>query len=286
MTKLNPLQLEKQRYRWRQWLYMPCNWKTALEAFNESYHADASHPQLMKWGSVRYWCNAENHCAWHGPGGARGVQARGGVGMGAVMAAEGQDPRVTVAEMQEELMRTINATTTDTLVAVSKRLVDELPPGTSAEQVSIHLMTSAARDDAARGVEWPKLDPAHMMTVGHDWHIFPNSVVLVGPTFTLCYRARPNGYDPNSCIFEVYVLERFPEGQEPKTEWVFAPEMTEEKWLKVLWQDFTNMPEVQKGMKSRGYKGARPNPVQEVGVTHFHRLLAKYMGTGAPVPIK
>jgi hypothetical protein len=46
-----------------------------------------------------------------------------------------------------------------------------------------------------------------------------------------------------------------------------------------------NMPQVQKGMKSRGYVGARPSPVQEVAVIHFHRLLSKYMGTGAPTPI-
>ena len=46
------------------------------------------------------------------------------------------------------------------------------------------------------------------------------------------------------------------------------------------------MPQVQKGMKSRGFIGARPNPVQEVAVSHFHKMLAKYMGTGAPEPIR
>jgi hypothetical protein len=283
---LNPLQLEKMRYRWRQWLYFPCNWKTALEAFNESYHTEGSHPQLMRWGSPRFWCRAENNCAWHGAGEARGVQTRGGVGLGSVMAGAGQDPRIAAAEMQEELVRTLDATTTQTIVNAAKRLMDELPSGTPAEKVGAHMMASAVRDDAARGVIWPELDPAHMMAVGHDWHIFPNSIFLVGPTFALCYRARPNGDNPNSCIFEVYVLERFPEGQEPKTEWVYEPDATEEKWKKILFQDFSNMPQVQRGMKSRGFKGGRPNPLQELGVVHFHRLLAKYMGTGAPVPIE
>jgi hypothetical protein len=45
------------------------------------------------------------------------------------------------------------------------------------------------------------------------------------------------------------------------------------------------MPEVQKGMKSRGFMGPRPNPVEELPVVHFHRVLADYMGTGAPEPI-
>jgi phenylpropionate dioxygenase-like ring-hydroxylating dioxygenase large terminal subunit len=46
---LDPYRLDKMRYRWRQWLYFPCNWKTALEAFNESYHARISHPHLNAW---------------------------------------------------------------------------------------------------------------------------------------------------------------------------------------------------------------------------------------------
>ena len=79
----------------------------------------------------------------------------------------------------------------------------------------------------------------------------------------------------------MYAIERYPEGQEPKTEWVHA-NPTEDKWLKILMQDFDNMSKVQQGVKSRGFKGPRPSPVQELGVIHFHRVLAKYMGTGAP----
>ena len=52
--------------------------------------------------------------------------------------------------------------------------------------------------------------------------------------------------------------------------------------LRTLQQDFDNMPFVQRGMKSRGFRGARPNPRQEVTVYNFHQTLAEYMGTGAP----
>ena len=125
-------------------------------------------------------------------------------------------------------------------------------------QLAPQLPGHPQEEDAARGVIWPKIDPQHYAACGHDWHLFPNTVILPGRTFALCYRARPNGYDPNSCIFEVYVLERFPDGQEPKTEWVFAPDPTEEQWRLILSQDFGNMPYVQKGMKSRGFPGPRP----------------------------
>ena len=81
-----------------------------------------------------------------------------------------------------------------------------------------------------------------------------------------------------------------PVRKEPKTEWVYQADRTEEKWLKILSQDFDNMSKVQKGkvqkgVRSRGFKGPRPSPAQEVGVIHFHRLLAQYMGTGAPQPM-
>ena len=42
------------------------------------------------------------------------------------------------------------------------------------------------------------------------------------------------------------------------------------------------MSEVQKGMKSRGFRGTLPNPHQERKITNFHRNLTNYMGTGAP----
>jgi hypothetical protein len=67
---------------------------------------------------------------------------------------------------------------------------------------------------------------------------------------------------------------------------VLEPEATEEKWRKVLSQDFHNMPKVQQGMKSRGFQGTRPSPVQELAVIQFHKVLAEYMGTGGPVPLE
>ena len=54
---------------------------------------------------------------------------------------------------------------------------------------------------------------------------------------------------------------------------------------KVLREDFQNMPEVQRGLKSSGFSVARPNPRQEATVSHFHQVLADYMGRDAPVPI-
>ncbi len=268
---LDAFEFDKMRYRWRQWLYFPCNWKTALESFIESFHVDATHPQLGQWGTNRWWCRTGGKHAWHGIGAPRGD-------------AGDLDPRVTMYELFKELWDTVG-TTTETLVEAASRAKEELPAGAAPEEVAGFVMQSAAMADAERGVFWPQMSPEHYVECGLDWHVFPNSAILPGMTYALCYRARPHGYDPNSCIFEVYIIERYPEGEEPQTEWVYEPDPTEEKWRKILSQDFQNMPEVQHGIKSRGFKGPRPSPVQEVPVIHFHRTLAEYMGTGAPEDI-
>jgi nitrite reductase/ring-hydroxylating ferredoxin subunit len=281
---LNPFELEKMRYRWRQWLYLPCNWKTAIEAFVEGYHVEGTHPQLSRWLDSHTWSRA------HGKHGAFGNIPRSGAGKAgagttSLADEEGVDPRQEAADLMAHLYDTVNASTTQTFVDASRKLLDVLPAGTPAMDVMNKMMELAYKADADRGVIWPTVDPDHFRDSGIDWHIFPNTVVLHGITFVLGYRARPNGYDPDSCIFEVYVLERYPEGQEPVTENVYQPDHTEEKWRKVLLQDFQNMPEVQRGMKSRGFPGPRPNPKQEQPVINFHRTLAEYMGTGAPRPI-
>jgi phenylpropionate dioxygenase-like ring-hydroxylating dioxygenase large terminal subunit len=125
---LDPFELEKMRYRWRQWLYFPCNWKTALEAFNESYHLDATHPQRTKWGTTKNWSKAGGKHSWHGMSRPRGEAARTGSGLaGAVRQAAGQDPRVSTAESIISIYETVNATTTQTFVDVARRLTEELP---------------------------------------------------------------------------------------------------------------------------------------------------------------
>ena len=37
------------------------------------------------------------------------------------------------------------------------------------------------------------------------------------------------------------------------------------------------MGEIQQGMKSRGFKGARPSPVQERAISNFHQTLHQYL---------
>jgi phenylpropionate dioxygenase-like ring-hydroxylating dioxygenase large terminal subunit len=282
---LNAFELDKMRYKWRQWAIYNCNWKTAIEAFMEPYHVAGTHTQLLKYGDFYAYSKAYG---LHGVSGfdQRDAKHQNSQSGSVVRAGGGDDPRVSTYELARENYETVNfAGSTETLVNAAKRLVDELPPDVAPGDLVKHWLDRAREDDAARGVIWPTISPENSTEAGLAWSIFPNGTILQGVTFALCYRVRPFGDDPNKCIFEAYALERFPEGEEPKTEWVYA-EPTQEKWGLVLSQDFANMQFVQKGMKSRGFRGTLPNPHQERKVTNFHRNLARYMGRGAPRLLK
>lgn len=278
-TMLDPFELDRMRYCWRQWIEFPCNWKVAIEAFNEGYHVLGTHPQIAVYSEKPTWSKSLGIHGNFGPMGGEGVGGASGGATGA------PDMRVGLAVSLNMISEQVKATVTQTMVDVANKLVDELPEGTPPHEVHAHFMRRVIEEDAKRGVQWPHIDGAHAAAAGTDFHVFPNTVIIHGPTFALCYRSRPSGYDPNTCVFEVYTLERYPEGQEPKPENKHCPVPDETMWPLVLCQDFSNMGQVQKGMKSAAFPGIRAHPLEEVPVINFHRALAKYMGTGAPEDI-
>lgn len=281
-SMLDPFELQNMRYRWRKWGIFDCNWKVAMEAFNETYHVQTTHPEFNQYGEFRGWARAQgkhSHIGYEAPKNMDANQAA------KLRVSTGADPRISTAEMQVYTWEKANTNTTQTLVNAALRLAEELPEGTPAGEVLQHWLASARRDDAARGVIWPTVDPAHVGKSGTAWQIFPNFQIGHAVNNMLCYSARPYGGDPNKCIFEAAVYELFPQGQEPKTEWMFSP-ATEEAWCYVLGQDFSNMAAVQQGMKSAGFRGTKPNPYMERSTANLHLHLAQYMGSGAPRRLK
>ena len=272
---LDPFQLQNMRPRWRKWIEFDCNWKVALEAFNETYHVQTTHPEFNAFGQFRGW--ARNHglhsnIGYEAPKGQEQDQAKLRLG-------GGDDPRISTAEMQVFTWENANTNTTRTLVDTALRLKDELPEGTPAAEVSAHWLKSAREADARRGVHWPVVEPAAVARSGTAWQVFPNFQIGHAVNNMLCYMARPLGDDPDRCIFEAAVYELYPEGEAPETDWELTPP---EAWPPVLQQDFANMRAVQQGMKTIGFRGTLPNPYMERAIGSLHMNLARFMGTGAP----
>jgi nitrite reductase/ring-hydroxylating ferredoxin subunit len=271
---LDPFELDKMRLRWRKWLIMPSNWKIALEAFNEGYHVSITHHQLAQYGGVSKFSSAAN-----GNHAMFGMQESNTGIMGANTSKAEVDARKKLADFYNYMKTALDSNMTDTIMHAANRLVDEVPEGTPPGEVVEQLMIKAVTEDAARGVVWPSISVEEYTAAGIDWNIFPNMVMLPMATNCLGYRSRPNGDDPNTCIFEVYQLERFPEGQEPKTvENIRNDDIYDAGfWGEILLQDFQQMEGTHRGVKSSGFKGPRLNPTQEKPIANFHRVYHAFL---------
>ena len=272
----DPLDMEGLRYHWKKSAVVPCNWKTVLGMFNETYHLQATHSQMLP-----YW---DDYSASY----ARGRHAMfrfedtlppGLPSRRLGRSADDVDIRQGLADYIHDMDETLWTSEAVLMAEVVDRLVEEVPREAAPLEVLTRLAQLSAENLAAKGIESPVLSPEQLAEIGSDWHIFPNHIVLSSANSVLAYRARPNGHDPDSAIWDVYALLRYPPGKEPKVEHEWANDLSDETaWPKVLRQDFENMAGIQQGMKSRGFRGSRTNPKQEVPVSHLHRTLREFMG--------
>ncbi|PLK27666.1 SRPBCC family protein [Novosphingobium sp. TH158] len=277
-SMLDPYQLQNMRYRWRKFVVFDCNWKVALEAFNETYHVPVTHPEFMEFGDFPGWARNQGLHSNIGYDAPKDMEENAGklrVGTG--------DARISTAQMQNYTWAAANTNTTQTMVDVANSLVDELPEGTPNAEVLGYWISRSKQIDAEQGVVWPEVPSSHTAQAGTAWQIFPNFQIGHAVNNMLCYMARPYGNDPNKCYFEAAVFQLYPEGEAPETDWDYTEP---EDWPPVLQQDFNNMAAVQQGMKSGGFKGTLPNPYRERAIPSLHMNLARFMGQGTPRKLK
>jgi phenylpropionate dioxygenase-like ring-hydroxylating dioxygenase large terminal subunit len=116
-SMLDPFQLQNMRYRWRKWGVFDCNWKVAIEAFNETYHVQSTHPEFNAFGEFRGWARVQGKHSNIGYDAPKGVdenqQAKLRVGTG--------DARISTAELQTYTWEKANTNTTETLVNAAQR---------------------------------------------------------------------------------------------------------------------------------------------------------------------
>jgi hypothetical protein len=278
---VDPFEIEKQRYRWYKSVRVPCNWKVALEAFNEGYHVAATHPQLLdlQGDDVTRSFAMGKHGMFSYPTPERPLGApcpRTGKPMP-------EDLRPGLVAFYQEMENTLKAIFTARDNEAVRRILTEVPKGTDPMAVLLKGIEFQKEAAIAAGAGWPQITLEQMAKAGTDWHVFPNLVFLMYPDGTLVYRSRPDGDNVDSCIFDIWSLARYAPGAEPqlKREEYLGPhdwrDNTVQNFGLVLSQDLQNMTEVQRGMKSRGFSGARTNPLQETSVSNFHKVLYGYL---------
>ena len=269
-------EFEKLRFRWYKTAIMPANWKTILEFFNEFYHVQQTHHQLLPF--TNDYSNSDGfgrHAAmWYPATGALPLSRSP-----RLPPKEEPDFRNYVLEFVETFNRDLQAMVTERNYHAAQRLRTE---ATATEEPLavlgkwVQFQIEAAVEE---GAGWPPdLTPEYIDNSKLDWHVFPNTIFLHGfVDGVLWYRARPNGRDPESCIFDVWSLQRYGPDKAPPLEREFYTDWKQGEWPLIFRQDFANLAEVQKGFRSRGFTGSRTNPVQERAISHFHRTLRQFM---------
>lgn len=273
---LDCYELEKTRLIWSVTVNTPVNWKVVLGAFNEAYHVEATHPQTLKFSSTILPSEAHGIHSMFGPTMFDPIELPN---RPAAMAAMQKDPRENIVASMGELSRTLKALNLEQSMAAAQRILDEVPAGTDPTLLGPMLLKFNIEEHEKRGVEWPKgLTPEAIHRAGFGWHLFPNFIILLGTDGSLCYRTRPHPEDPDQCIWDIWTFGRFAPGEEPVPQHTHLENYQDFFGVnEFLNDDLVNLPEVQKGMYCRGFKGARTNPFQEVCINNLHRVLHDYI---------
>ncbi|NCF17765.1 MAG: Rieske 2Fe-2S domain-containing protein [Haliea sp.] len=240
-----------------------CNWKVGFEAFIESWHSLDTHPQITP-----YTADSNSQYDIFDEHVSRTITAMGvpsphkrGVG-------------------EQDVM--------DALAQTSGRMaIDEVarvPEGMTAREFMAD--TNYAEFGAMSGRDLASFATRSEVLDAILYSIFPNFAPWAGFNPNIVYRFRPNGDDPDSCVMEVMMMMRFPEGSErpadaPVIELRPEQPFTDVEELGALGdvfeQDMCNLPYVQKGMKQTKKGAVSLGNYQEIRIRHLHQVLDRYL---------
>jgi phenylpropionate dioxygenase-like ring-hydroxylating dioxygenase large terminal subunit len=242
---------------------VPCNWKVALEAFIESYHTVAVHPQLLK-------TSGDTQTQYDVYEGVRHVNR-----MITPVGIASEHVEGPVGE--QDILDAMFLTKDDTTV---------VPEGASARQV---LADRTRRDLEQRtGGDYSSITDCEALDA-IEYFVFPNFVPWAGYTTPLVYRFRPHGDDHRAALMDVMLLEPVPVSGgrppaaptrhlEPGQRWADAPELG---YLgRILDQDTATLARVQHGLESSAGPDVTLARYQESRIRHFHATLGEYLGLG------
>ncbi|MGI9284518.1 MAG: aromatic ring-hydroxylating oxygenase subunit alpha [Pseudomonadales bacterium] len=243
---------------------IPCNWKVGWEAFIESYHAVATHPQILN-----YTADANSQYDVWGDHISRTITALG-------------VPSFHLEDITEQDVA-------DTMFGVSAMVARpteaKVPEGMTAREYigqrnSAEFSKNHDRELASFATNSERMDSIL-------YSIFPNFAPWAGFHPNITYRFRPNGDDHTTALMEIMVICQLATGTERPADvpvrrlgenelFSEAPELGESLGT-IFDQDLFNMPKIQKGMHNVQSGELVLGNYQEVRIRHFHQTLDKYI---------
>jgi phenylpropionate dioxygenase-like ring-hydroxylating dioxygenase large terminal subunit len=234
------------------------NWKVVQEAFMESLHVAATHPQqLVRLGDTnsRYDCYENFSRALH-PSGV-------------------PSPLLDWEPTQQEMLESMLDVREDEESPI------RLPEGSTLRAFAATIGRESLRP--ALGEAADDLSDAEMVDA-MEYSVFPNFHPWAAYQ-RVVYRFRPFGDDHEKSVMEVMMLSPFV-GERPAPAvclWVDANGSWTEPGVlgitgRILDQDSFNIPRVQAGMRSTPLEVLTVSVYQESRMRHLHSLLDRYLG--------
>jgi phenylpropionate dioxygenase-like ring-hydroxylating dioxygenase large terminal subunit len=249
---------------------LECNWKVVMDAFQEGYHIQGVHPELipaMDESKERYGFFGD-HSVATGPFGAANLESFG-------------------PEQQVESIRGLPATFPGVVEVLPRfeELVNRhrTADGTPAfpEGVTGRLLLQQATRDTltAKGLDVSGLTDTQMSD-NHFHLVFPNLFMTIraGEATVIISAPHPDG-DPNRCYWHVQNLMWLPRDErsarrEPLRE---IAEGDHFPYFLALEQDWEMMQRQQRGLRNRGL-GHMTLTRQEVRLAYYHSVLDSWVG--------
>jgi phenylpropionate dioxygenase-like ring-hydroxylating dioxygenase large terminal subunit len=274
--RLECYKLHEYKIKWYKTFELACNWKLVIEAFNEGYHVAGTHTSMLNYneeyteGKIygmhsAYWQSAIK--APNNPAKIGRSRRRGGV-------TENDDYRKYLVMFVEDYYNELRAMVTAEQVQAAHEVAAELPATATQMEVLMAWMEKRKVIADKTGVVWPDIGPDHIEQV---YHIFANTVFLPTVDGLLWYRSRPIKGNPDRCYYDVYSLERRAPGDTPEFTHDIYPDWRVADPGRILSEDYANLEQVQRGMKSSAFRESRLNPVQELCISNFHRVLRDWL---------
>jgi phenylpropionate dioxygenase-like ring-hydroxylating dioxygenase large terminal subunit len=241
-----------------------CNWKVAHEAFLESFHSVATHPQILP-----FTADANTQYDVFGDHISRMITPM-----------EVPSPHLKGVS-EEDIVR--SSLESSGRMAESSAEGVELPEGESAREFIGEMNREAF--SVASGQDLSSATMAELQdAILYD--VFPNFQVWAGYFGNIVYQFRPNGDDHESCIFDVRLLLRNPPEQ-PDQPGVPIHHLADDEPFAnaeelgalggVFDQDMGNLPHMMRGLKASRKGSVTLASYQESRIRHLHNTLSKYL---------
>ena len=271
--RLEAHNIDKLRAEWSFATVLPANWKTAMEAFMEGYHVATTHPQLHHALAGLYY---DMYAPQLAVSGATEENMRKGARPGTTtrQAIDGQIAHLEV--LSEGMAGMVHAKE----VEIARDLRNVELQGEPNEAIPVWyamVMKEITERLRARGEPVPDLlEVSKSAPIRAVEFLFPHYFLLPLFTSMSAYRIRPLG--PESCLFELWSLTFFPEGEEPEP--VMEPTMMpydSAEFPPIPRQDYSNIPIQQVGLHATGFEYMRLAKGVEGMISNYQRLIDGYI---------